>query len=62
VYGITTLIPGVGDQELIQRHGYSVLEMTSDSPLDESCDIYQTEAEAYARNYNLRLLELTLNP
>lgn len=59
VYGYTTLIPGVSDQALIQRHGYSVLEMTSDFLLDESCEIYQTEAEAYARAYNLRVVALT---
>jgi hypothetical protein len=62
VYGITTLVPGVSDQALIQSHGYSVLEMTSDFILDESCENYQTEAEAYARTYNLRVLELTRNP
>lgn len=61
VYGITTLIPGVGDQALIQRHGYTVLEMTSDSPPDESCEIYQAEADSYARSYNMRVLELIQN-
>lgn len=50
--------PGAPDPRLRERHGVIVLEKTSDTPADESCERYQVAATTYAESYNRRVLEL----
>jgi hypothetical protein len=52
--------PGAPDPRLRDKHGVIVLEKTSDTPADGSCERYQVAATAYAENYNRRVIELTV--
>jgi hypothetical protein len=58
VRGYTTWAPGVGDIELQGRLGTRILERTSDTPQDKSCEQYQDAAIAYAERYNSRIVAL----
>lgn len=57
VKGFTLSFPGANELAA-QKIGYQVLEGTSDSFADKSCQFYQRKAEAYAKRYNTRVLQL----
>jgi hypothetical protein len=48
--------PGTNDPRLRQKHGIIVLEETSDTPADHSCQTYQKVATDYAEKYNQQVL------
>jgi hypothetical protein len=59
VNGYGRWTPGVQEYGLRKKHGLIVLEETSDTPADQSCDSYQRVATVYAEKYNRKVVELT---
>lgn len=57
VNGYSQWTPGASDRQLREKHGILILEKTSDTPPDASCQKYQEAATSYAELYNHRILE-----
>ncbi|MEO9599796.1 hypothetical protein [Parasphingorhabdus sp.] len=60
--------PGLDEMDLDKRenylnlNGYSVIEGTSDVITSEDCLLFQQQAFAYAKQYNLEIIRLSVGP